>query len=577
MSLHVVYIESDSELSKVLTDLGRGNVVGVDTETTGLDPLREKVRLVQLAIPGTVYVVDCFRVTDMEPLRRLLESPDQVKVFQNAKFDIKMLGRNYGIFPRPIFDTMVADILLDREAGHGLADITGRVLGESMSKEEQTSDWTAPELRPEQIEYAARDAETLIRLYLILNKRLNDGGLAALAELEFAVVSVTARMELNGFQLDKASWSAELEKVSHERKALGDFLAGELGTNVLRSPKKLAEALRSRGIPLPSQKSTSEGVLKGFAADHPLILEILRWKKLDKLGSTYGVKLLESVSTVTGRVHANFHSAGTVSGRYSSSKPNLQNIPKEHRWRRNFIAPPGRLLVIGDYSQIELRVLAGLSGDGRMLRAYEQRIDLHKFTAAMVTKKKMEEITKPERQLAKAINFGIAYGMSRKGLAQYAFTSYGVQMSEEDAQSHLTLFFEVFNRVRRWQLETIEKTRADGYAKTFMGRMIPLKDSYSSKALNYPVQGTAAEGLKHALVLLDERLVPLDSRIVCTVHDEIVVECPAGSVDAIKKLLHDTMIEGMKRVIPSVPVEVDVRVAPTWSEQDAMGKGNPGP
>jgi DNA polymerase-1 len=554
-------------LEQAAAEIARHTVIAVDTETTGLDPQTSRVRLLQIGTPAVTYIIDCFKTQGLAPVADVLTTPRIIKVFHNAKFDLKMLGFHFSITPEPLFDTMLASKLLtlgDTGLKHGLAVVVERYLGEHMSKEEQLSDW-AGSLTENQIKYAAEDVRVLLRLYPVLQAALTAKGLEKVAELEFGAVLPTAQLELNGLLLDDVAWRGETAKAGCELLVLQAELDRDLGEKTVNSPAKLREALTRLG--LHGLECTDAETLQGRVNDHPVIPKLLRWRKLQKLTTSYGDNLLSMVSPCTGRIHSQYNQLGAVSGRYSCSKPNLQQVPRDDNWRACFTAPPGRTLVIADYSQIELRVLAALSNDGHLRKAYARGLDLHRFTAAMISRKAPSDVTEEERRLAKAINFGITFGMGAGGLSRYAKTAYNVDLDPRKAQGHLDIFFEVFPGVRKWQFRASRSARDSGYILTAMGRRIKLPvKGFWTKSLNYPVQGTAAEGLKLSLIILHKNLSAIDGKLVCIVHDEIVIEVPVDRVPEAQAVLKAAMVEGMKQVVGDIPVELDMRTGSTWAK-----------
>jgi DNA polymerase-1 len=375
----------------------------------------------------------------------------------------------------------------------------------------------------------------------------------------------TAQLELNGLLLDTAAWRDELAKAGIALAALQGELDRNLGEKVANSPTKLREALTRLGI--KNLEHTDAETLQARVTEHPIIPKLLLWRKLQKLTTSYGDNLLAMASPCTGRIYSQYNQLGAVSGRYSCSHPNLQQVPRDDSWRSCFKASPGWALVIADYSQIELRVLAALCKDERLRKAYFRGLDLHRFTAAMISKKDPSDVTEEERRLAKAINFGITFGMGAGGLSRYAKTAYNVDLDPRMAQSHLDLFFEVFPGVRKWQFAASRAARESGYILTAMGRRIksPAKGLWT-KSLNYPVQGTAAEGLKLSLIILHKNLPAIDGKLVCIVHDEIVIEVPVDRVQEGQAVLKAAMIDGMKQVVGDIPVELDMRTGATWAK-----------
>jgi DNA polymerase-1 len=326
------------------------------------------------------------------------------------------------------------------------------------------------------------------------------------------------------------------------------------------SPRQVLEALRRRGHAI---EDTTEATLK--ALDDDLARMVLAYRDALNRAGKFGRDFLEHV--VDGRVYSDWHPIGAVTGRMSSSEPNLQNVPRypDHPHRTCFKAPEGRVLIKADYSQIELRIAAAIAGDARMIQAYRQGQDLHTLTARMVLGK--AEVTKEDRQRAKAVNFGLIYGMSAETLREHARNNYGVELSETEAQEFRRRFFWTYRGIADWH----ERERQAGPhdVRTRSGRLVRNVDRFTNR-LNTPVQGTGADGLKRAMALMYERRheVPSDVKFCLAVHDEVVVECNETDAQAVADWLKTNMLEGMQGLIPEVPVEVEVQVGRAWAGEN---------
>jgi DNA polymerase-1 len=298
---------------------------------------------------------------------------------------------------------------------------------------------------------------------------------------------------------------------------------------------------------------------------------LLRWKELDKLLSAFGHSYSAHISPATGRIHASFQIAGAATGRMTCRRPNVQNPPKSGGFRALFSAPPGRVLVVADYSQIELRVMALVANEKTMLAAYRNGIDLHRKTAAALIGVALDMVTKQQRQLAKATNFGLLFGQGAPGLANYARTQYGVEMSEADARQYREAFFATYPGLRRWQRRTAELAAQSHSVKTPSGRVRTWKrergSSHFTAFLNTPIQGGAAEVLQAALASLDRRLKGLDAKLVNVVHDEIVLEVAPQDADAAKLALEQAMVAGMRDIFPAANVAglVEAHAGGNWA------------
>jgi len=373
---------------------------------------------------------------------------------------------------------------------------------------------------------------------------------------------VTATVDRRG----RAAWEALADQAEREAEGLAqqfDAIAppregylSQAGAWNWSSNDQVKEAFRAAGIDL---ESTEDDALAAVA--HPLAALLRHYRAASKLASTYGRKWLKQVAA-EGRVYADWRQLGCITGRMSSSSPNMQNLPGEERYRRCFRAPEGRVLVKADYSQIELRIAARISGDKALLEAYRTGQDVHTLTARRMTGK--QEVTAAERKLAKPVNFGLIYGLSARTLRRKALAEYGVSMTEEDAQRYKAAFFTTYAGIDCWHRHIRRQRPTE--VRTLAGRrfVVGPDDFYGAKA-NYAVQGTGGDGLKAALALLWERRHEVAGAVpVLAVHDEVVVECDAGQAEAVAAWLKTAMVEAMAPLIDPVPVEVEVKVARTW-------------
>jgi DNA polymerase-1 len=431
-------------------------------------------------------------------------------------------------------------------------------------------------------EYSAEDADVTLRLHQALWPKIEaTPRLQALYEtIEQPLVAVLYRMERTGVLVDAAllkAQSAELAARMRELKALAHAEAG--GPFNVDSPKQLQEILFGKlGIPVTrktptGQPSTAEDVLDELAATYPLPKLILEYRGVAKLKSTYTDKLPEQIDPRTGRIHTSYHQAVAATGRLSSTDPNLQNIPirtpEGRRIRQAFVAPPGWSLVAADYSQIELRIMAHLSGDESLLRAFAEDRDIHQATAAEVFGLELASVSADQRRSAKAINFGLIYGMSAFGLARQLGIGRG------DAQKYVDLYFERYPGVKRYMDETRRQARATGFVETVFGRRLYLPEIQSRNqalrqyaersAINAPMQGTAADIIKRAMIDVDDWLQhsQAPARLIMQVHDELVLEVADEAIGTVVAQLRDHMARAAEL---KVPLKVDVGVGRNWDE-----------
>ncbi len=567
--LPYVLVTFPADLPMVVTAVGESALVGLDVETTSLDPRAGRVRLLSLCCDttdgGTVtYMVDCFAV-DPAPLWEALSGVPVVG--HNLTFDLQFLTR-LGFEPGACRDTLLMSQVLhagDRSARHTLAACCERELGEAVAKDLQASDWSGG-LTPDQLAYAALDAALARRLHDALAPKLADAGLSEAAAIENRALPAVAWLSSTGVAFDRGCWrtlagdaQAEADRLTAELdRSAPPRAQGELFGSGWKwdSTQHVQEALAAVGCPV---EDTDENTLA--ALDHPLAGLLRDYRAARKLTGTYGLKWLEHVGA-DGRIYAGWRQLGAEGGRMACSKPNLQNLPRDARYRKCFTAPPGRVLVKADYSQIELRIAAKVAGEEKMIEAYRRGEDLHALTARSILGK--ADVTKADRQLAKAVNFGLLYGMGARGFRAYARTNYGVELTEAQAQQYRRAFFDAYPALARWHAKVGRSGDRPIETRTLAGRRRLGVVRFNDK-LNCPVQGTGADGLKRALALLWERRHECPGAVpVLVVHDEIVVECDADQAQAASDWLRRSMLDGMASLVEPVPVEVEVSVAPTW-------------
>ena len=576
MTVKFSYITSGERLSRVYESLREEPYVFLDTEVSN-----DRIRLVQLGGKEDIFILDLFDLGEEGVLflRELLSSKGIVG--HNLKFDLKYLY-SYGIEPYAVFDTMIASQLLGDTDKHSLQKVAMHYLGQVLDKGLQASNWGQPFLGKEQLEYAALDVKVVRDLFYIFLKRLNESHhreeillktrtsrvfnlLNPVAIVEMAFVQETAKLELNGIPIDKE----ELEKKLKEQerllqKKVMDFMVKYRIDPM--SPKQVGELLTKRfKLDLPKtgkgNVSTDDRVLSEYAS-HPVISELLDIRGMKKIIE----KLQEIKERIRGnRVYPEFKQIGAVTGRMASMNPNVQNIPRN--LRSIFKAEEGNVFVIADFSQIELRIASEYVGEEKMLHAFRQGKDLHRYTASIFLGKPEEDITKEERQLAKAVNFGLIYGISAKGLVEYAKT-YGIDLSLESAQKIRDSFFEYYTSFKAWH-ERVKKELKDykeSRGHTLLGR--PYVAHTFPDAVNYPIQGTGADLLKLSVLMFDAELrrEGLKAKVVNLVHDEILVECKEEYAEYIKELLKRAMLHAGRVILKQVPVEVEVFVNNRWEK-----------
>ncbi|GGJ04152.1 DNA polymerase I [Halopseudomonas pertucinogena] len=523
-------------------------------------------------------------------LKPLLEDPARPKLAQNAKYDINVLAR-YGVEVRGVaFDSMLESYVLDSTATrHDMDSLALKYLGIGTTRFEDIAGKGAKQLTFDQIAleqaapYAAEDADITLRLHQNLWPRLQEIAPLAkvLEEIEMPLMPVLARIERTGTMVDAKLLGEHSRELSDKLNALereAFELAGEEFN--LGSPKQLCAILyEKQGLPVlqktaKGQPSTAESVLAELADQgHELPQVIMQHRSLSKLKSTYTDRLPEQINPRTGRIHTSYHQAVTATGRLSSSDPNLQNIPirtaEGRRIRQAFIAPDGYRIMAADYSQIELRIMAHLAQDEGLLEAFRQGLDVHRATAAEVFGVPLEEVTADQRRSAKAINFGLIYGMSAFGLAKQ------IGVDRKQSQAYIDRYFTRYPGVLRYMEDTRRQAAEQGYVETLFGRRLYLPEIHSRNqamrkgaertAINAPMQGTAADIIKRAMVTVDQWLQDsgLDARVVMQVHDELVLEVREDLIEQVSAGLQERMSAAASL---DVPLLVETGVGANWDE-----------
>jgi DNA polymerase-1 len=555
-------VVDSGEMDQVLDSLESCSAVGIDIETTGLNPRQDRIRLLSLSVGDRVYVIDSFAVNPSSLFPALTTKE---LVGHNLLFDLQFLAQ-LGFVPAKAFDTMLASQVLTagQSVKHNLKDVAQRYLGIVLDKTEQQADWAGP-LTEDMIRYAALDAAVPLRLREVMLSRARRDHLETIIDLENRCLLAVVSMSRNGVGFDADTWRQLAEEAEQERQELqermnalvpsAEHLFGPEGIN-WNSPEQVQTAFARLGVCVGS---TSDEALAGIA--HPLARLLREYRSASKRVSAYGTEWMRYVEN--GRIYPTWRQCSTRSGRMSCSNPNMQQLPRDARYRRCFRAAPGHVLIKADYSQIELRLAAKIANEERMIAAYRKGDDIHTLTARTLTGQ--SEVSKADRQLAKAINFGLLYGMGARSLAQYAQANYGVTLTDEEAAQHRRAFFRLYPGLARWHRR--QAGRSEGRAietRTLLGRRRLAVARYTEK-LNTPVQGSGADGLKAALALCWERRSECPSaRLVLAVHDEIVIEVPEDNAHHAQDWLIRCMLDGMQPLLDPVPCVVEATIVTTW-------------
>jgi len=597
--VHYHTIFTAAGFAELLRKLENATAFCVDTETDSLNYMRARIVGIAFALEACEawYIPlahDYLGAPDqlerdmvLARLKPVLENPAIGKIGQHLKYDIHVLA-NHGIHLRGFaFDTMLASYVVDATATrHNMDDMAALYLGVKTTTFEEVAGKGVRQLTFNQVEveraahYAAEDADITQRLHDVLAPRLaQEPRLESIfRDIEMPLAPILQKMERHGTFIDCSMLAAQSRELGERLLALEKEAYGLAGQEFnLGSPRQLGQILYEKlGIPAPKktasgQYSTAEDVLEQL--EHPLPRLLLEHRSLAKLKSTYTDRLPELVNPVTQRVHTSYHQAVAATGRLSSSDPNLQNIPIRteagRRIRQAFVAPPGHRLIAADYSQIELRIMAHLSGDPGLLDAFRLGEDVHRATAAEVFGMAIEAVTAEQRRNAKAINFGLIYGMSAFGLAKQL----GIGRSE--AQRYVEMYFARYPGVKRYMESTRQQAARNGFVETLFGRRLMVRDINSKNpasrqaaeraAINAPMQGTAADIIKRAMIGVDAALAGMGdrARLIMQVHDELVLEVREEAVAAVSELLREKMCAAAQLAVPLV---VDVGTGSNWDE-----------
>ena len=598
---HYDTILTMSQLEAWLSRLEKSALIAFDTETTSLDYMKAEIVGLSFAVQTgeAAYLPLAHSYPDvpkqlnremvLDSVRPLLESPNHLKVGQNLKYDYHVLA-NHGVTLRGIaHDTMLASYVLDSTGKHNLDFLAQKHLNlKTIRFEEVAGKKGVKQLNFSDVaidiatRYAAEDADVCVRLHHALQAKLQaePNLLALYHDLEMPLSAVLARIERNGVLIDDDLLMNQSFELSQQIMSLEQQAHNVAGHNFnLGSPKQIQTILYDE-LKLPilkrtptGQPSTDESVLQELAEDYELPKLLIEHRSLSKLKSTYIDKLPQQINVKTGRVHTSYNQVVTVTGRLSSSDPNLQNIPirsaEGRKIRQAFIAPNGYKIVAADYSQIELRIMAHLAQDNGLITAFQNGEDIHRATASEVFNVPLDEVTNELRRNAKAINFGLIYGMSAFGLAKQ------LDISRTDAQTYINLYFERYPNVKKYMNETKILAKEQGFVETLFGRRLylpeidsrnPMLRQYAERtAINAPMQGTAADIIKRAMIAVDNWLETenIDAKMIMQVHDELVFEVKTEQLENAIEMIKNLMSGAADLTVPLI---VDVGVGENWDE-----------
>src|SRR3990170_8942367 len=582
--LNYKVIENTEKLREIIPELENEPAIAIDTEGSRFDPFSAKLLLLQLATTKKAWVIDCAKV-DLSSLKHILESTRPLKIVQNAKFDYELLKVQAEIQLGSVFDTMLAERIItcgiSREIS--LKTIAEKYLGVKMEKSTRET-FTDPhgtaargEFTKEQLDYAAGDVLVLHEIFRKQFKTLQEENLIETAKLEFSLVPVVADMELHGSLIDEDRWRTHINELQEKRDKLNaeiqkdlrhlspfsqvDLFGNEADTINLDSPIQLLVAFRKLGVDLPN---TSEATLQ--KSNHSIAKKLLEYRAYEKMITYFGETILEKINPKTGRLHPDFIQLGADTGRFACNNPNLQQIPADSGFRSCFIARSGYKLITADYSQIELRIMAEVSGDTEFLQAFEKDVDLHSLTASQMFRVPLEKVNKDKRFQAKSINFGLMYGRGPVSLSSQ------IGLSVVESRKLLDVYFSKYKKVKAWLDSVGRQSIRQKFVRTLSGRkrMFSLPDradpdyqkllgAVERQGKNTPIQGTSADITKYALVFIYKEITDRksDAYLIHTVHDEIVAEAREDIVEEVAKVVENQMIRAGEKLLEKVPVKVD--------------------
>ena len=594
-------VTTQQDLQKWVDELRAAGVFAIDTETTSINYMQAQLVGFSFACePGRAAYVPVAHDypgapdqlsldTAVAMLKSLLEDPELTKIGQNIKYDMSVLAR-YGVnFAGPLFDTMLESYVLNSTATrHNMDALAEFYLGRSTVHFEDIAGKGAKQLTFNQVsldvaaDYAAEDADITLQLHqhLMPLLRAQPSLEQAFLQIDMPLVAILSAVERQGALVDGRLLKQHGAELAQRLHALTEQAWEQAGETFNLDSTKQLQAIFYDKLNLPVLKktpggkpSTAEPVLVDLAQDYELPATILQYRGLAKLKSTYTDKLPLDINADTGRIHTSYHQAVAATGRLSSSDPNLQNIPirnaEGRRIRQAFVAPPGKVIMASDYSQIELRIMAHLSGDAGLHKAFAEDQDIHRATAAEVFDRALDAVTDDERRSAKAINFGLIYGMSAFGLGRQ------LNISRTLAQEYIDRYFARYPGVLRYMDETRSQAAEQGYVETVFGRRLYLpeinarqvmrRQAAERTAINAPMQGTAADIIKRAMIAVFDWLAtaPLDAQMIMQVHDELVFEVAESDVDALQQQV-ETLMSAAAEL--SVPLTVETGVGANWDE-----------
>jgi DNA polymerase-1 len=591
------YTFVEGAVDAILPEFERSNTFAFDLETTGLQPSDSRILLMQIGFPTKQFVVSTFK-SQVDKLLPYLRSPKWLKLIHNAKFEQKFMQHYHDTHIRNVFDTMLAEqVIASEKRPRSLADVVLKYTGITLDKSSQTS---FTRMKPmemftdEQLEYAARDVEILFPVYEAQKAKLLEDGQYTVAETEFALAGVVAAMEIEGVPINAQQWRAHIsdviiEKQESEQKMysivyddnnirseqIGMF-ERQPGLN-LKSPDQMLKVLRDLGLDIPDTNERTLSVI-----DHPAAQQLVHHREIVKKIDSYGENFLNHIHPFTGRIHPDFQQIGTETGRFSCREPNVQNIPEDFR---AFVGGAKDYKLVGaDYAQIELRIIAEISQDPGLIRAFNTGDDPHKSTAAIMFNIPLENVSKEQRYIAKTINFGLAYGMQGPKLRD--MLNKGKPDNEKLPINKVYALVDQYRRTYKKVTDWFEQAGADAYRKGYSMTLTGRKRYFNRPTTqnsdemqkqvaaikraggNAPIQGTSADITKMAMVDLyfDLHQYGYKAELINAVHDEIIVLAHKSHADAVKEIVRTSMERSAQEVLKKVPVTVETYISDYWQK-----------
>ena len=573
------YVTTEERLTAILECITPSPVIAIALGTTGPDVFADRIRTLHVAVHDYhTVIIDCAQVPQngLAKLRALFNIP-AVKVMHNGKSTLKFLYRTGFNLSPPFFDTMLASQLLKGglEGRHDLKTVAKAYLNEYAP--ETCGSFRTDILTERQLRCAGQTVRVILALYAALSEHIERAALIDCTHLECNCLPAVAAMELNGMPLDMQQWRELQDTYNRLEEELAYEVCSQLTTSGQRtlydvaainlsSPQQVKHAFRSVGIPV---RNVREGELHKYEEIHPVVRSYLRYKHILKVKNGFLDALPRHIHLLTGRIHPIFLQIGTVNGRFACRNPNLQQIPRDSTVRGCFAAACDHRLLIADYAQFELRVVADISGDDAMTRAFQLGQDLHRLTASLVLDTPVDQVTKEERLIAKVLNIGLIYGMGARSLRRYANYIYGVHFTLEDAIEFRKRFFDAYSGVRAFHRNMSHSHTAS--IRTLSGRVRRWADDEEPKLtelLNTRVQGTAADIMKRAMTLLHGALENTEAKIVCCVHDELLVEAPQTCAAEVAEIVAQHMKTAGSEFLRHVPLEVELATARNWAGKE---------